>query len=54
MGVELEGPQAGWSSPGGRGLKGTSCWGRRPLPSDQTGKCDIREGAVKETGREEI
>lgn len=53
-GMGFEGPQSGWSSPGGRGLKGTSCWGRRPSPSDQTGKCDIRGGSKGERQTEGI
>lgn len=48
----VSGPQTGWSSPGGRGLKGTSCWGRRPSLSDPTGKCDIRGGSKGERQRE--
>lgn len=32
VGVGIEGPGAGLSSPGGRGLKDTSCEGGRPLP----------------------
>lgn len=48
----FEDPGAGWSGPGGRGLKGTSCQGGRRSASDRTGKCDVREGAVRQ-GRQE-
>lgn len=47
----FEGPGTGRSSPGGRGLRALPAKEGGPHLSDQTGKYDVREEAVKREDR---